>query len=478
VDEIERAMNSESRAVATRASEGRVRLLIQRLGALLTGGGTLFWAWVQCGPEPPVRVTALMAAAGALALWVRWPRVRAAAAVFLFGLASWWLSGFYDAHADWPVPIGRLQTIPGGPLLLTASVFAVLFLHIPFVARVPWSTPRRRQGAVTVALALATLVAADLFFLPEWFGRFRRLKFHPFLTEDAPDSYKYAHAQERYVYDSPRRLRFAQRKPPNTIRIVLLGASTMAGAANATERAPGSRLLDHLRQAQPDQAFEVVTLAEPGTFQLQELIDAAVTLPHWDPDLVVSWNGFNEVWFGEEENRYEGMPGGAFDVEVSVDASGVDAWLYTHSFFGAHLLRRRRQALSARYGLQERDEYEPPRYYAYLQREAELLARAGIRYASSFCPNVAEKHPRSPEEERQEVDLGALALRVAERRRRGSAIVRAAGQISYDAMESLNGTADTLFVDLCHLNDEGADRAARDLARRVPEWLRAPRPAP
>jgi hypothetical protein len=219
-------MNSESRAVATRASEARVRLLIQRLGALVTGGSTLFWAWVQCGPEPPVRATAFMAAAGALALWVRWPRVRAAAGAFLFGLACWWLGGFYNADAEWQAPIGRLQEIPGGPLLLTASVFVVLFWHIPFVARVPWSTPWRRRAAVTVALALTTLVAADLFFLPEWFGHFRRLKFHPFLTEDAPDSFKYAHAQERYVYDSLRRVRFAQRKPPNTIRIVLLGAST------------------------------------------------------------------------------------------------------------------------------------------------------------------------------------------------------------------------------------------------------------
>jgi hypothetical protein len=469
-------MNGEPRDVATRASEARVRLLIRRLGALLTGGGTLLWAWIQCGPQPPLRTTAFLAVAGALASWLPWPRARAAAAVFLFGLALWWLCGFYAADADWQAPIGRLERIPGGPSLLTASAFVVLFWHVPFVARVPWSTPWRRRAAVAVALALTTLVAADLFFLPEWFGHFRRLKFHPFLTEDAPDSYKYAHAQERYVYDSRRRLRFAQRKPPNTIRIVLLGASTMVGAANATESAPGRRLLYHLRQAQPDQAFEVITLAEPGTFQLQELIDAAVTLPHWDPDLVVSWNGFNEVWFGEEESRYEGMPGGALDVEVSVDASGVDAWLYRHSFFGARLLRRRREALGKRYGLQERDAYEPPRYYAYLQREAELLARAGIRYASSFCPNVAEKRPRSLEEERQDVDLGALALRVAERRRRGSAIVRAAGQISYDAMESLNGTTATLFVDLCHLNDEGADRAARDLARRVPEWLHTPRP--
>ena len=469
-------MNSESRVAATSASETHIRLLIQRLEALLTCGGTLLWAWIQCGPQAPLRATAFLAAAGALALWFRWPRVRAAAAVFLCGLAFWWLCGFYSADADWQVPITRLQKIPGGPLLLTASVFVVLFQHLPFVARVPWSTPRRRQAAVTFALALTTLVAADLFFLPEWCGHFRRLKFHPFLTGDAPDSYKYAHAQERYVYDSLRRLRFAQRKPPNTIRIVLLGASTMLGAANATERAPGSRLLHHLRQAQPDQEFEIITLAEPGTFQLQELIDAAVTLPHWDPDLVVSWNGFNEVWFGEEESRYEGMPGGALDVEVSVDASGADAWLYRHSFFGARLLRSRRQVLSTRYGLQERDAYEPPRYYAYLQREAQLLAREGIRYASSFCPNVAEKHPRSLQEERQDVDLGALELRVAERRRLGSAIVRTAGQISYDAMESLNGTTDTLFVDLCHLNDEGADRAAKDLAKRVPEWLRAPRP--
>lgn len=252
----------------------------------------------------------------------------------------------------------------------------------------------------------------------------------------------------------------------------------MVGAANPTENSPGARLLHHLKLANPTQPYEIITLAEPGKFQLQELIDAAVTVPHWDPDLVVSWNGFNEVWYGEEDNRYEGMTANSPDVEMSIEASALEDWLFRHSFFGAHLFRVQRVAIGSRYGVHERAPYEPPRYYAYLRREALLLAHEGVRYVHSFCPNVAEKSPRSATEIRNVAGFAGLAADVPERRRRSAEIVRDAGQFSYDVMESLNGSSETLFVDLCHLNDAGADRAAKDLATRVPDWLRAPIPGP
>jgi hypothetical protein len=326
-------------------------------------------------------------------------------------------------------------------------------------------------------MALAVAVAADLFFVSNWVGRFERLKFHPFLAYDDPGSYKYAHAQERYVYDVRHRIWFSQRKPPGVVRIVLMGASTMLGSLNSTERSPGARLLWHLKAARPGRVFEVITLAEPAKYQLNELIDAAVTVPHWDPDLVVSWNGFNEVWYGEGEDHYEGMPNTATEVEASIEASALEAWLYRHTFFGSRLFDWACERASARYALREPDDYEPPRYYAYLRREARLLGDAGIRYAHSFCPNVSEKSPRSPAEKRETLRLAWLRAEVVERRRLSAQIVREEGQIAYDVMESLTGTEQTLFADFCHLNDEGSDRAARDLASRVLQWLTQPKPS-
>jgi hypothetical protein len=167
----------------------------------------------------------------------------------------------------------------------------------------------------------------------------------------------------------------------------------------------------------------------------------------------------------------------ATEVEASVEASALEGWLYRHTLFGSRLFDAACQRVSERYGLREPDDYEPPRYCAYLRREARLLGDAGIRYAHSFCPTVAEKSPRSPAEERETLRLAWLRGEVAERRRLSAQIVREEGQISYDVMEALTGTEQRLFVDFCHLNDEGSDRAARDLASRVLQWLTQPRPS-
>jgi hypothetical protein len=448
----------------------RVRALLDWVAAALTVALALAWAWLQQRPPLHLLLTALAGVGVLVALRHGRAPIRRAARALALALAVVWLAGFYQGrHGE--AAAGRLAAVPAGRALLSASVMLAL---APSVLRA--AAQRRRPVLPALAGAAALLVAADLYFVPDWFGEFQRLRYHPFLTLDAPGTYKYAHAQERQVRDGTNQVLFAQRKPAGVVRIVLLGASTMMGAANPDGAGPPPRLLHHLRRAQPGRHFEVITLAEPGTLQLHELIQAAVTVPHWSPDLVVSWNGFNEVWYAEEDNRYEGMPAGAAEVEASIEAGPLEAWLYRHSFFGAYLFVRRRAALDTRYGVQDRDVFEPPRYFAYLRREARLLRQEGIRFAYSFCPNVAEKAPRSVDEERYARGFSGLADRVAERRRLSEQILREEGQIPYDVMESLNGAAESLFVDLCHLNDRGADQAARDLAARIPGWLARPVP--
>jgi hypothetical protein len=102
------------------------------------------------------------------------------------------------------------------------------------------------------------------------------------------------------------------------------------------------------------------------------------------------------------------------------------------------------------------------------------LQSEGIRYAYSFCPNVFEKRSNSQDESHLNMDASEMVAAVAERRRRSREIVQSEGQISYDAMDPLQGTSATFFNDPCHLNQEGVDRSMQDLAQRIPEWLGRP----
>jgi hypothetical protein len=82
----------------------------------------------------------------------------------------------------------------------------------------------------------------------------------------------------------------------------------MWGDTLDNEQSPAAYLRRFLARDYPNKKFEVITLAHRGKYQLNELIDSVVTIPHWEPDLVVSWNGYNEAWYGEKADHYEGMP--------------------------------------------------------------------------------------------------------------------------------------------------------------------------
>jgi hypothetical protein len=330
--------------------------------------------------------------------------------------------------------------------------------------------PRLEGLVYVIGLGLAGLIGLDLFFLTrhERGFSYASARFHPFLTYHLPGTYVYSHAQERYVTDT-RGLRFAQAKPVDTVRIVLSGASTMWGHYQDNSRCPARVLEASLRHADPGRRYEVLTVAVQGKYQLNELIDSVVTLPHWNPDLVISLNGFNEVWYGEDPSLYEGMPSVAPQIEAALELPPLPALFHARLHIGAALLAGRLskppgQVLSEPLG------YEPPRYYSYLRQTAEALGRAGIPYAHSFCPSALEKLQPTPAERAVITPWRDLEAVVKRRRAIAARIVDEADQISFDAMAAFDTDVE-VFQDLCHLNDVGVRRLADELVRHVPQWI-------
>ena len=391
----------------------------------------------------------------------------------MFGPGLFWVCRFYYVRVLPFASVPRLNRVPLGDLLLAVCVFWTmncLLIDLKLSLR-----QRMGRGLYALGMVLVVFFTVDLFLVNKG-EKFRySSKFHPFLSYDVGWAYGYSHATERTVTDL-RGVSFTQKKPRGTVRVILNGASTMWGHAQRAERCPARVLSDMLCRADPGQEFEVITLAFPGKYQLNELIDTVVTLPHWQPDIVVSFNGFNEIAFGEREDRYEGMPYIAPQLEATVEVEPLLGCFYRYTHLGSVFWKRRLQRLQPRYGVEKSVVYEPPRYYSYLRLTARNFARMGVPYAYALCPNLYEKPTRSSEEEAtmgqtcrgERADLGP---EVRERRRISSSIVREEGQISYDAMAVFAHTGGNVFTDICHLNDQGVKLIMGDVAAHIPGWI-------
>lgn len=367
---------------------------------------------------------------------------------------------------------GRTQNTRG---VFAASVALagsyLLWRGLPPLAAALRALGRRLSGgaegiAVGVGWALVLALTVDLFFVgTQKQAHVPGPRYHPWAAFWWEDCYLTSHAREGVVKDL-RGTSFAQKKPEGVTRIVLTGASTMWGLHLSDSDAPAGQLKKALEQRYPHRKFEVLAIAAPGKYQLNELVDAAVTIPHWSPDLVVSWNGFNEIWYGEEKDRYEGMPFIAMQLEgVLAAPPWLAAGSRTPSYALGAAYARATDGYRSPYALKAPVEYEPPRYYAYLAETARILKSFKIPYLHSFCPNVAEKVARTPAEDKR--ILNDWARQVPERRARSREIVLAEGQMSYDVMDGLRNQPEELFDDPCHLTATGARLAMADLAGRL-----------
>ena len=89
---------------------------------------------------------------------------------------------------------------------------------------------------------------------------------------------------------------FTVQKPPNTIRIVCLGASTTFNAEVSTNDATWPhQLQDKLRAAYPGRNIEVINAAVGGYTAAENLRNLKHRVLRLDPDLVIYYEANNEI---------------------------------------------------------------------------------------------------------------------------------------------------------------------------------------
>jgi lysophospholipase L1-like esterase len=163
-----------------------------------------------------------------------------------------------------------------------------------------------RSGRVKVALGVATSVTvtlillivtvtiadavAHLRFADELYRGVRR---HP------PDPYVQVRAASQVDGINPQGFRGApidESKPPNTLRIFVLGGSTMLGVANPYRESFPAMLQARLAEQMPDRRIEVENAATAWWSTAHTVVDYELRVRRYHPDLILVVHGINDLY--------------------------------------------------------------------------------------------------------------------------------------------------------------------------------------
>jgi hypothetical protein len=480
-----------------RGTPQRQRLLkiLDRLYVLLVGCSVVYWMYLRIGwiplvddsserlPKLAVQLStiALLGASIALHLTSASEWRRAAIRVFVLLIATAWLTMFYVSSGP-HLPFmttepRRVHQLCSG--MTVGFVLAGMLVHLTNLL----AESHRIRSCVTYGLGFAMVVFISIDIaasiapgvgIIQVGDRVFLKQYHPIFTYRKDETYVMQHPREARVRDF-RETMFSQRKPEGVKRIILNGASTVWGHSLEASDCLRTQLEQGLRGEYPDTKWEVLCIAHPGKFQSNELVDSVLTIPHWSPDLVISFNGYNEIWFGESHGRYVGMP----LIENQSSMAAPAAALARYSHLASVLLASRKIQIPS----EELDEEREPRFFSELQMTATVLRSRGIPYVYSFCPNVFDlAKPEGLDSEivaRRGPDIctavgesRTMAAVATARREETRRIMLQEDQVYYDITVALNAPSkQAIFMDECHLSSQGTKKVADDLVRRIPSWI-------
>jgi hypothetical protein len=280
-------------------------------------------------------------------------------------------------------------------------------------------------------------------------------------------------------------------------RVIVIGGSAAFGLGAADD----SETIAGLLEAQaPD--LEVVNAGVPGYLSGQELAYVVHELVDLDPDWIVAYDGWNDLfdpWYSRR--RTEGLFGvnqNFFKIESELAAN-----YHSQARFGPGLRRfagmlmsrtallgaagrrllegpRRRAEAEAVVSGSEREPYLEAiveAYAANLRGMRDHCRTRGIRFLVVFQPEAGQKPRRSPEEERQLArgigpvrgyagEFPSLYRRFLDR---SAETLEAAGiePLDVSRAEAFRGREDRLFLDVVHTTLEGNRVVAELLLERL-----------
>jgi lysophospholipase L1-like esterase len=274
----------------------------------------------------------------------------------------------------------------------------------------------------------------------------------------------------------------AQPKPERRVRVVVLGGSVAWGlGATADDRTVAGRLEAHLRQRRPGLDLEVVNAGQVGFVSGQELILYHRVVAALRPDLVLLFDGYNDVE-ADFSNPVSDWPQNATQLKTRYEdflrsgRLGADlARALRHSRLldlGARWIAARREAPAGPWT----PAVEPEATARSYVRNVVALSRvaAPVPVWIALQPVLATiRKPLAPDEQRMLAEKEQLVRGYTRRVRAAYQAIQegatASGLSVIPLDDALGASPVLMFADECHFGDEAADRAAQAIAESFVE---------
>jgi lysophospholipase L1-like esterase len=293
---------------------------------------------------------------------------------------------------------------------------------------------------------------------------------------------------------------YALPKPADTYRVLVLGGSTVFGVGVARpEDSLPALLRDELSAAAPQRRLEVINAGVPIANSAREFLYLETSLLRYDPDLVIAYNGWNDVWTGQEllwrdtstvagelafieaatvnaRLNAASSTSGSARLLAENAAGDIDAALSRSALY--RLLRRRFAEPSPwKARVRRPDPRVVEMYAANLARMTESARRNGFKLALFLQPLIGvDGRTPTPQEASYlaheyvspSVPLRTMFYAGAEhlyadlsRRHRGDGVCAAS------LTRTFGGVEEPVYVDSGHLNAAGNRLVAKEMARRL-----------
>lgn len=281
-------------------------------------------------------------------------------------------------------------------------------------------------------------------------------------------------------------------KPAGRYRIIVLGGSVAWGyGCTADDRTVPGRLQALFQEQFPGRDIEVINAAQVGFVSGQEMVYFHRVLKRLAPDLVLFFDGYNDV-SADFLNPVSGWPQNAALLKARYEAS----WRDRDAGGDLAALARRSSLIDllwTRFFPEVKAESsgtaEGPitaaktahNYVANVKAVVSLASPAAVYVA--LQPALATIHkPLAPQEKqilaREDQQIAGYSQRVQAAFAAMESEIDAAGIGRIDLTTALGDEPELLFADECHFGDAAADRFARAIAEKLGEMAHWAEPAP
>ena len=270
---------------------------------------------------------------------------------------------------------------------------------------------------------------------------------------------------------------FSAEKAPGTYRIIIVGGSGAMGYGSSSDDTAFSQVLENmLNDASKNMKFEVINAGLASAISAQELVLLVTELIDLKPDMVIVFDGFNDIVGSVINDRRPNYPWRFETVEKALKVSPTKLFINKrlNNFRLTKLIIKKMEEIKKKEAL---DNLSPNQagltaYIGNIKKMAMIMRGLSIEPVFIMQPNLYfKKDPSSDEKEILASEPPALESIVKpmflKAREELASLSKADNVAFFDFTGIFDGNPETIFFDSVHAGDRGQEIIAREILKLI-----------